>query len=512
MEGEAGVGKSAIAHSCILDGVRFGADFRTIECLPHARNWPFFPLSEMLRSDFGSLSESDPTLSERRLSDYAQSLEIDTDSDSFDLLRSLLSFSSLSDGSGSPTPPFPCDQKMRKLLVKILNVWAQRHPLIILAEDLHWCDLSTGKILAAILRDPALSKRIFFMLTFRSGEGPEWISLIPTSGKLCLNPLSQIHSKEMIHTISGECGLTEQDMLRITSLGEGVPLYLKEVSREHIESLGKNRRTLGSIEETVQSKLVRLGSARNLALFASAVGDQVPVELLRTLLPMAPESFEKNLDLLICSEILQRSPSPGIGWKTTLAFRRPLVRETLLRSLHPKTLSEFHRKIAVSLREHFPVQADNAPEIVAFHFDLAGEKGEAARWYEKANEIVLSKGSLFEAEQFLRQGLTLLSALPSPANVCETEFRLLIHLGHLLFEKAAQIQTGDVSQIAGKALSLLDPMEDLSARGLNALVWHCESLFKDHDLRMLQKIADILRARPAGISSNTLLSQGTACL
>ncbi|MHB8368676.1 MAG: AAA family ATPase [Leptospirales bacterium] len=421
MEGEAGIGKTALAHSCILDGVRSGADFRTIECFPHHRNLAFFPLSELIRADSGDPSESDPTLSERQLSEYAQSLRIGTDSDFFDLLRALLSFSSLPDDTHftllSSTPP----KKMRGLLVKILNAWAERHPLIILAEDLHWCDASTGKLLAEVLRDPTLSKRIFFILTFRNGEGPDWISSIPASGTICLNPLAQKHSWEMVRAIFHDRGLSEQEMRRIASLGDGLPLYIKEIAREHIESFGKNRRTLISIGEIVESRLTRLGSSRSLPLLASVVGHQVPVDLLRTLVPMAPKSFETHLDSVIRSKILHKSSSPFVGWKETLVFRHSLVRETVLRSLHPKTLAEIHRTIAVSLREHFPEQANNAPLIVAFHFDQSGEKGEAALWYEKAGEIALSKGEIEAAEQSLRQGLTLLSALPSSSKVWQTE-------------------------------------------------------------------------------------------
>lgn len=382
IDGEAGSGKSALARTFLFDGIRSGADFQTTECFPHARDIPFFPLVEILRTDSGISDGPDRSSLSRHLLDYLRMLDIEPDPCNLELLQALLSIPRLPMPDPSENLPSDLHRKMPSLFVKILNAWSRQNPLIVLMEDIHWLDAPTEKLILEALRDPSLSRRIFFIFTRRTGEGPLPLSSWPRPNSIRLKPLSSKNSCKMVRALPGGSSLSEEETGRIVRLGEGLPLYLKELIQRHTGPSGNDHPTSCSIGELLESRLSRLGDSRALIQIASVIGPRIPVDLLKILAPLSPDFFGQSLSPLLESGLLSRA-GPCEGWTETLAFRHALFQEEIRGSLPLKTLQEIQRKVALALRSHFPEQAGRSYDFVECRFDRSGEPEEGIPRPEK---------------------------------------------------------------------------------------------------------------------------------
>ena len=129
--------------------------------------------------------------------------------------------------------------------------------------------------------------------------------------------------------------------------------------------------------------------------------------------------------------------SGRFGWLNSRSIAGQFTDATSCRTL--QTLSEancrlLHRQIAETLRDRFPERASATPEIVARHFEGAGDLPLALSWFERAAESALSNGFLPEAARLSKKALEVLALCPPEPDLRSREIRLLVKLGTLLID------------------------------------------------------------------------------
>ncbi len=496
VEGEAGIGKTALVRAFLgADDLR-DARPRRIECAPQFMDSPLFPFVRAIRGPAHLPEGIGQEEGYARLRDYARIFSFDDEKKAVALLGNLFSL--------LPHPDFPLPEmsaeRLREetstLLLSILRSRALEGKGLYLVEDLHWIDASSGELLRMILRDPFFTGKILFVLTTRTGEDPPWLGEIPDRTTLRLAPLEDVATRSLVRSLGQESPggtLSEPDEDFVVRTSDGVPLFIEELVRERLErrepSSGEGReRVPATLSEVLASRLDRLGEARVLVQTASVYGRVVPLTLLRKVFSGDPESFE---DLLLRATGSGLVATESDLSESTLTFRHALIVEAAILSISQSVRRLLHKKYAETLRDSFPDRARATPELVARHFEEAGDFSLAVSWFEKSARKAYSSGALSESEHQIIKALAILPFCTMSPGHSDGKSRLLILKGSIqvdLYGYGNPLAAGTFRE----ALSLPDEGSVLSEEAFYALHGYFETLYGGTDLRELRRVSDAL--------------------
>ncbi|MGC8500709.1 MAG: AAA family ATPase [Leptospirillia bacterium] len=490
VEGEAGIGKSALVRAFVAQPMAREAFLRKVECFPQSMESPFYPVVRMLRGPAGIPEGMEAETAYPILLSYVRSLSLPGERSATALLGSFFSLPAHPD---FPLPELPLAglrEETAKLLLSILKARSRKGRVLFLIEDLHWTDASTGDLFRRILSDPVFTKSVFFLLTTRTGEDPPWLATLPERVTLRLSPLGEEESREMVRALTLAAPLPEGEVSRILAAADGVPLFLEELTRERLEAAGDGSpSTLPStLSEVLASRLDRLDGARLLLQRAALYGRTVPMDLLRALSPEPRELFDALLDRALLSGLVGRESDPS---GEIFAFRHALIAEASIQTLAEPNRRLLHRQIGEILRDRFPDRAAATPEIVARHFESAGEFSLALSWFERALGSALSSGFLPEAARLSRKALEVISLCSPEPDLRSREIRLLVKLGTLLIDMEGR-GSPEGERTIKKACSLAESGAAMKEETFYAFYNLWDSRYGKADIRASRDMADSL--------------------
>jgi class 3 adenylate cyclase/tetratricopeptide (TPR) repeat protein len=494
VEGDPGIGKSRLIRECIAIVQKEGGGLRMIECLPQYQDSALWPVIRILR-EFADLPEEITDIEAySRITTYLEFFPLEDRRTAVALLGHLFS---LSPHPEYPLPEVPAallKEMSTDLILVLLRARVAKKRILVVAEDLHWADESTQHVLKKLLVDPLISPATLFLFSFRRGEGPLWIDGLAQSTRLPLCPLSPEESQSMIRSFCQSASLPGMVVGRLATASGGIPLFLEELTRSALESDGQRQQAQDvaipkTLQEVLIDRLLRLGKALPPIQAASAVGRRVPIPLLKFLLP----EFEPVLGG--CLE--QAEKSGFITLKTDsggdfFEFNHALIQEAAYRSLIASDRETIHRRIADTLLGHFPLTAQNTPEVVARHFEQASDPGPAIEWYEKAARMALSRASLAEAEHHVRAALRLLPRWKEAPNDPAIEIRLLTLLGNAMLELYGY-GSQEVRSVYQRALDLCQGQDPLPTEVFKALYGLFVTSLGEGNLHEAKRISQALR-------------------
>src|SRR5262245_44719418 len=132
------------------------------------------------------------------------------------------------------------------------------------------------------------------------------------------------------------------------------------------------------------------------------------------------------LSLLEQADIIYRV---GISPFVRFAFKHVLLRDAIYDSLLRSKRQQIHAEIAAILENDFPEVVENHPEILAYHYQEAGNHQLAIRCWFKSGQRALAHSANVEAIANFRKALALLSALPETAGRTKQEIDIQLALG-----------------------------------------------------------------------------------
>src|SRR5262249_37016496 len=136
-------------------------------------------------------------------------------------------------------PPLPLTpQRQRQQTLEILLAWlhaeAQRQPVLVLVEDLHWIDPSTLELLSLLI-DQAAQAPLYLVLTARPEFHPPWAMAAHLTA-LTLRRFAP-HQIERIAThVAGDKALPPAVLQEVIRKTDGVPLFVEELTKTVLES------------------------------------------------------------------------------------------------------------------------------------------------------------------------------------------------------------------------------------------------------------------------------------
>jgi class 3 adenylate cyclase/tetratricopeptide (TPR) repeat protein len=430
ISGEAGLGKSRLLRAFRERLAGTSHTWLECHCTPYTDGSAFYPWIELLNQRLGFDQGDDPDMRLRRLETGIANAKLSQSA--VPLIAALLSV---------PLPDrYPPQRRspelQRKLTMEALVAWtlalAEQQPLVMLFEDLHWCDPSTVELLGLLLTQSPTAK-LLTLLSFRPSFAPPWpmrSHLTP----LAVNRLSRRQASNMIDGMTSGVPLPAAVVERIVERTEGVPLFVEEVTKMVLESdlvvaQGGRYELTGpltepaiptTLQDSLMARLDRLDAGKEVAQVGAALGREFPYELLRGVSLQEEPHLHAGLAQLVDAELLYQRGTPP---EATYTFKHALIRDTAYHSMLKSMRRPLHARIAEVLEERFPERVASEPEVIAWHYDQARLAAPAIMHYQRAGARATKRSANEEAIGLLRRALALIGTLP------ETRERHLRELG-----------------------------------------------------------------------------------
>ncbi len=431
MSGEAGIGKSRLAAELLrtLEGTQH-ARLRYF-CSAHRQNSPLYPCIQQLEYAAGlALRDSAAT----KVAKLEALLGKITEED-LGLIAELLL---LPTGSRFPVLQFAPQRKRERLmqaLIGLLERAARKVPLLLILEDAQWSDASTRELLT-MLATRIIGHPILCVVTARPEFDAAWMRL-PQVRRIALHPLVSEETAVLIARIAGGISLPQAAVNDIVGRTDGVPLYVEEMTRAVVEGgdrLDPNHKGPAranvpvSLQASLLSRLDRLGSAREIAEIAAAIGREFSQDLLLEVADRPSQDVGRALEQLVNSGLVVRRSSYGPG-DPGFGFRHMLIRDTAYNIMVREKRKSVHAEIAKALEAKFPDRAAANPEIVAYHCTEGGLIEKAAGYWLASGHQALRRSAMAEALVHLGRGLELIEGVPDSSSRRQCELDLTVALG-----------------------------------------------------------------------------------
>ena len=434
--GEAGIGKSRLVKALIDHASDRQAWFTHLQCSPYYQHTAFYPLIDLLERVVLRFEREDSAA--QKLSKLEGFL-VETGlplTESVSLFATLLSIPL---GAERVSPELTAEQQKQETMRALMAIpfrRAEKQPVMLIVEDLHWIDPTTLEYLN-LLVDSVHAAPILAVFTCRTDFRPPWTDGISV---LDLNRLPADAATELTQQVAHGKSLPPQVLSEVVSKTDGVPLFIEELTKMLLES-GLLEERLdryalagplpplaipNTLQDSLMARLDRLAPVKGLAQLGATLGREFSYQLLQAVSPWDDAALEHGLDQLIASEFLYAAGAPP---HATYRFKHALVQESAYQSLLKSTRQQYHQRIAQTLESGFPDTVATRPELLAHHFTEAGLAEQAILYWQTAGRRALQRSANREAASHAARGLELLSTLPETPERAHHELSLQLTLG-----------------------------------------------------------------------------------
>jgi class 3 adenylate cyclase/tetratricopeptide (TPR) repeat protein len=413
--GEAGVGKSRLIEDVLQQLVRLSGrrEIRpffpySAECQSYDQNTPYAVVRELLRqflnlSLAGSPADEAATLN-RRVDELAPDLARFTP-----LLGDILGLALDDTSLTAALTPQQRHDRAQELIEALLLAEAQRQPLLLLIDDLHWGDASSLDMLARLAR-AAERGPLLILLGYRLDPpiAEPWRELAHCA-RLEIRELAPAGSIELVRAL-----LRSEPPSELSALiekAQGNPFFVEEVVRSLIDSGALEQRAgvwqltrkldeaavPDSIEGVITARLDRLEErSREVLQVASVIGRRFHYPVLSGVVP-ARDGLGDRLRWLAEADLIL---SDEIEREIAFLFKHALTRDVAYESILYARRRDLHRRVAQQIEQLHPDRLDEQLALLARHYLLAEE-------YDPAFDYHLRAGRQAQASYANREAITL---------------------------------------------------------------------------------------------------------
>ncbi|WP_310650854.1 AAA family ATPase [Cellulomonas sp. P24] len=361
----------------------------------------------------------------------------------------------------------------------VLEELAERQPLLVVVEDVHWADQASRELISFLFSRP-FEAPVALVVTYRSDDVhrrhplrsaiAEW-SRLTTVHRLHLAPLSEGEVRTLIQTLH-PLPLPERDIQAIVSRAEGNAFFTEELV---LATQMGTRALPNDLADLLLVELDHLDErSRTVVRAAAAAGRQVTHQLLSRVVSVPAPDLDLALRQAVESHILVLSHDDSY------AFRHALLAEAIYDDLLPGERVRLHAAYVSVLRSG---EVPGTAAELARHARAARDAPTAIRASIEAGDDAMAVGAPEEAARHYEIALELLArAVPQagggaaaggsvravgPVEVDDADSGEHAIVGLVLKASDALIASGDpyrsVKLIADH-LGMLSPEADPSAR------------------------------------------------
>ncbi|MEX2586773.1 MAG: AAA family ATPase [Actinomycetota bacterium] len=334
----------------------------------------------------------------------------------------------------SAAPPAPADSIGKTARLQLLSALSEvflggARPILLVLDDLQWCDRETVEWMAFALRAHP-SAPALVLATVRTEELEEDHPVnslrfdVARDGYLTEIPLGRLDAgstAELARRVAGGT-LDEEAIQRLWKDTEGMPLFVVEAVRTGLGSGSSQAEITPTVKAVISARLAKLSpTARRLVEVAATVGRSFSVEVLAATGSMDGDALVDALDELWRRQIIREQAG-------AYDFSHEKIREVAYGLIAPERRRSLHGKVAAALSD---VQGRDQvlAGAVAVHYEQSGQLKQAVAALLAAGRRSVEVFALEDALEALRHGLLLLEQLPAGRHRDETELALRTALG-----------------------------------------------------------------------------------
>ena len=425
--GEAGIGKTRLAEEFVRWADRQGVSVATAHCYTAEGRLTYAPILEWLRTPlFKDSMGTLPDAWRSELTFLLPELQVEEPSTLYQRVR---------------TEPL---QRQRLFEAMARAILGAAQPLLLVIDDLHWCDRDTLEWLHYLLRfDP--QAQLLVVGTFRREDAPgdhsvaALFSQLSYASLLTEIPLPRLGAPETVALATSMIGreLRDDQAAILYTETEGNPLFVVESIRAGTLSrdrVGASHTSLTSaagkaplpprIQALIAARLDGLSAlAREVAGVAAVIGRTFRFEVLGAASEPSDAALVRALD-----ELLQHGIVRDQGGNS-YDFSHDRIRDAAYEGLSTARRSLVHRQIAAALETVYADDLDTVSGQIAAHYDRGGLPSLAITYYERAAQVAHRLAAAEEAISHLNLALALLLAQPETPARMKQELALQVALG-----------------------------------------------------------------------------------
>ena len=418
MVAPAGVGKSRLLEE-FLDRLGPEVHIALAQCLPYGQRLTYWPMRAILLAILGAADDSTPDDVRSALVTWLRAAHDPEPDRTAELLAATIGASGAD--TGDRIALFAAWRR-------VVELAADRSPLVLVIEDLHWSSDSLLDLIEAILQPRAEVPLVMVALA-----RPELLDRRPSWGggrrnaiSISLEPLAQTEVASLVADLLEAPAAEIVDA--VVARAEGNPFYAGEIVRALTDRLGAipDPRAVGdavaALPDTVQATvLARLDAldviARRIVQLGAVLGRTFSRHALPALDATLDETAVTNgIDALIDRDLVRPAA------RDQFTFRHILIREVAYGTLPRGERARLHAAAGGWLETEAQTSGreDELAELVAFHLReataLAGLLGEpaapdlaarAVRWLRRAGDVANAGAATVEAARHLEAALAL---------------------------------------------------------------------------------------------------------
>lgn len=334
----------------------------------------------------------------------------------------------------SQTAPAQNRRERVELLLDWLESLAKDRPVVLVIEDLHLADASMRELVDNhVARASELP--ILTLITARPGETWSWRDA-PGVDTLGLVELNSDDMARVVLEVAGETELPPHIVSTIVERSAGIALFAEELTRA-ILSMPLDPDSDGAevleeiparLRDLLMSRLDQLGPYKALAQISSVLGPRWSRDLLSAVSGWGQAALVRGLDELVAAGVFKRAPGTDQS-SFTYTFRHSLIQEMAYESLSTRSRRELHLSAAIAREAIAPELRELQPQLLAVHYEGAGNPNEAADLWEKAGRRCIEISSHAESVSYLRRALVQLRRIPEVERDIPREIGLEQSLG-----------------------------------------------------------------------------------
>lgn len=330
--------------------------------------------------------------------------------------------------------------RMLREFGELLDRYTQTKPLLLITEDLHWCDQATLQLMNHIARRRS-SSRLMWIGSFRltevvAADHPlkslrHELRLHDLCQEISLEPFSERDVADYLDQRFPDNNISENLIRQLHAHTDGLPLFLINIFDDLVARGILKEGGVVSLEEkhllevqvpeslrgVIEKHIARLTEDEsNLLEAASIYGNEFRIAVVANVLQRGAQELAGMCDELVRRKQWLSGPNIEYGINGELdarySFQHALYRQVIYQRMGLMLRIALHGKIAMALEDYrthgFSVKATE----IAYHFELNKSIGKAVPYYTEATENALRHFAPQEALDLVDHALGLLSALP----------------------------------------------------------------------------------------------------
>ena len=395
-------------------------------CLPYGDGITYWPVAEVIREATSVVLDDGPEEAREKIVALLPGEE-----DAGTIAERLISVLGLTATAAPAQESFWAARRL-------LEVLADRQPLVVVFEDIHWGE-ATFLDLVEYLAGWSRGSPILLVCVSRPDlleSRPTWAAGVPDAGSIRLEPLTEEASEELIDNLLGPAPLEEEVRSRIRRAAEGNPLFVEEILRMLVDD-GLLRRDDGrwvaeddlssmaippTINALLSARLERLSREERAVIQRAAVVGKV--FWWGAVADLSPEPEQAGvggyLQALVRRELVRPDRSRFAG-EDAFRFGHILIRDAAYAGTTKELRAELHERYAGWLERRAADRVTEFEEVIGYHLEQAhryrtelGLDGDAsARLAARAAERLASAGERALSRIDIHAAITLLTRATS---------------------------------------------------------------------------------------------------